>query len=122
MEQARRICLRLTEEDLANGFKVTETENSVLLLRYGEVIGEFSKRAGTIDSEELKGRTRLRLSPQETEILQHMANGYATRAIAYVLGLEHTTVRNHVTHVRRKLGAKNCTHAVALVLRAGFII
>lgn len=121
MEQARSICLRLTEEDLANGFNVIETESAVLLLRYGKEIGKFSKRARPIDSEEIKERTRLLLSPRESEILQYIAGGYANKEISHALGICNLTVRNHVTHIMEKLEAKNRPHAVATALRCGLI-
>ena len=121
-EQTRLITLRLTEEDVADGFSVKETESSFLLLRHGRVIAEFSgARAGRTEAEEIERRMGLLLSPWETEILQYIARGNETNEIASALGLKRRTVKSHINRIMRKLGAKNRAHAVALALRSGLI-
>ena len=48
-------------------------------------------------------------------MLQLLARGYTQKEVAKALGINHDTVRNHVTHILRKLEARNTVHAVYLV-------
>ena len=57
------------------------------------------------------------LSPRETEVLQHIANGLANKQIAVELGISETTVKSHIGSLFEKLGASHRAHAVALALR-----
>jgi DNA-binding NarL/FixJ family response regulator len=61
------------------------------------------------------------LSPRETEILEHIAQGNSNKEIAHTLGICNQTVKNHVTSIMRKLTANDRTHAVVLALRYGLI-
>jgi PAS domain S-box-containing protein len=53
-----------------------------------------------------------RLTPRETEVLQHLSAGLNNRQIAEALGTSTTTVRNHVEHVLSKLGVHSRLEAV----------
>lgn len=44
------------------------------------------------------------LSPRETEILRHIAQGASNKEIARALDIAETTVKIHVQHILRKLG------------------
>ena len=55
------------------------------------------------------------LTAREKEILQHMANGQDNHAIAGELHLALQTVKNHVSQIYDKLGAKDRIDAVRLV-------
>jgi len=61
------------------------------------------------------------LSPRETEILEHIAQGNRNKEVARTLGIADQTVKNHVTSIMRKLTANDRTHAVVLALRSGLI-
>jgi DNA-binding NarL/FixJ family response regulator len=61
------------------------------------------------------------LSPRETEVLEHIAEGNSNKAIAHALGISNQTVKNHITSILRKLMANDRTHAVVLALRRGII-
>jgi PAS domain S-box-containing protein len=60
-----------------------------------------------------------RLTPRQHEILGHLANGHSTDQIARELHLSRETVRNHVRHVLRRLGASSRLEAVAIARRDG---
>ena len=62
----------------------------------------------------------LSLSPRERALL-HMAEGRSNRAIGHELGISETTVKTHVAHVLRKLGAADRAQAVGRALRSGVI-
>lgn len=53
------------------------------------------------------------LTPRETEVLAHLRQGKPNKVIAYDLGLAENTVKAHVAHILKKLGAVNRTAIVA---------
>ena len=61
------------------------------------------------------------LTQRELEILGLMADGLFNREISERLWLAEETVKTHVHHVLRKLGARSRAHAVAIALRGGLI-
>jgi PAS domain S-box-containing protein len=62
-----------------------------------------------------------RLTEREREVLNMVAMGMGTTAIASALSLSTHTVETHVRHCLAKLGARNRAHAIALGLRQGEI-
>ena len=62
-----------------------------------------------------------RLTPREREVLLLMADGETNAGIAARLSLAEGTVRNHVSHILGKLGARDRTHAVRLAVEWGLI-
>jgi DNA-binding CsgD family transcriptional regulator len=56
------------------------------------------------------------LTSRELEVLQRMAEGASNAAIGESLVISQATVKSHVRHVLRKLGAGNRTEAVSLYL------
>lgn len=61
------------------------------------------------------------LSPRELEIVKLTAAGLTNQEIAKVLYLSDSTVKAHLEEARRKLGARNRTHLVALAYRVGIL-
>lgn len=53
-------------------------------------------------------------TPKELEVLQCLKAGKPNKIIAYDLNICETTVKVHVRHIMRKLGAANRTHAAIL--------
>ena len=62
-----------------------------------------------------------RLTCRQREILQMLADGMQTEAVACRLGLSTETVRTHTKRILAKLGADTRTQAVAIGLRKGLI-
>ena len=58
---------------------------------------------------------------RELQVLQHLADGLTTDAVAKELFLAPATVRSYAEHAMRKLAARNRVHAVAIALRLGLI-
>ena len=67
------------------------------------------------------GRAAERLSRREIEILQLMAGGASTAAMAQELHLSVNTVRNHVQSILTRLEAHSKLEAVSIALREGII-
>jgi DNA-binding NarL/FixJ family response regulator len=61
------------------------------------------------------------LTPRELEVLQWLADGLATKAIARQLGVAVKTVENHKARIFEKLGVRNQAHAVSVGLANGLI-
>jgi DNA-binding NarL/FixJ family response regulator len=61
------------------------------------------------------------LTGRETEILRLLASGLSNREIAHALELADGTVKNHVSNLLSKLGARDRTHAVLKGLELGWI-
>jgi dTDP-4-amino-4,6-dideoxygalactose transaminase/DNA-binding CsgD family transcriptional regulator len=61
------------------------------------------------------------LSAREVEILGLMAQGLFNHEIAARLFLAQETVKTHIHHVLRKLGARSRTHAVSIALQEGLL-
>jgi DNA-binding NarL/FixJ family response regulator len=61
------------------------------------------------------------LTGRELEVLRLVAEGYSNREIAGALHLAEGTVKNHVSAVLLKLGARDRTHAVLRSLHEGLL-
>jgi PAS domain S-box-containing protein len=62
-----------------------------------------------------------RLTPRQTEVLRLLGDGASTDQIAASLHLSKETVRNHVRHILRALGAHSRLEAVAFAHRQGLL-
>jgi two-component system NarL family response regulator len=63
----------------------------------------------------------LGLSNREVEVLRLIAKGRSNKEIAAELALSADTVKTHITHLMRKLGAADRAHAVTLAIEQGFL-
>ncbi|MCR4301923.1 MAG: helix-turn-helix transcriptional regulator [Sulfuricaulis sp.] len=61
------------------------------------------------------------LSPRQTEALQCLANGIATKNAPDVMGITYGTYKAHLQNAYRRLGVRNDAHAVAIAMRKGLI-
>jgi RNA polymerase sigma factor (sigma-70 family) len=82
--------------------------------------GEFYVDPGVSSSLMLDDSER-NLSVRQREILQMLADGMQTEAVAQQLGLSTETVRTHTKRILAKLEASTRTEAVAIGLRHGLI-
>ncbi|OIK14495.1 LuxR C-terminal-related transcriptional regulator [Bacillus sp. MUM 13] len=65
--------------------------------------------------------TTLLLSRRETEVLQHLADGYSLKEMASFMKISEFTVRDYFSSVNRKLGVKHRSQAVAEGFRKGIL-
>ncbi|QOC91921.1 response regulator [Micromonospora craniellae] len=61
------------------------------------------------------------LTEREQEVLRLVAQGYSNREIAEVLFLAEGTVKNHISTILTKLGARDRTNAVLRALHEGIL-
>jgi DNA-binding CsgD family transcriptional regulator len=62
------------------------------------------------------------LSKRETEVLQHLANGYSMKEMASMMSVSEYTVRDYLGSSVRKLGVNHRAEAVAVGMRKGIIL
>ena len=61
------------------------------------------------------------ISDRELEVLELMSRGCNAKEAGRVLFVEESTIVSSMKRTRRKLGARNTAHAVAIALREGMI-
>ncbi|GAA1178665.1 response regulator [Nesterenkonia xinjiangensis] len=61
------------------------------------------------------------LTERELEVLRLVAEGYANRQIAELVHLAEGTVKNHISTILQKLGARDRTNAVLRALHEGIL-
>jgi DNA-binding NarL/FixJ family response regulator len=115
---------RLLSEALKAGVKgyVRKDSPSEDLIRAIEAarVGEFYVDPGLSSTIVLDEGDRT-LSARQREILQMLADGMQTDAVAQKLGLSTETVRTHTKRILAKLDASTRTQAVAIGIRHGLI-
>jgi DNA-binding NarL/FixJ family response regulator len=68
-----------------------------------------------VDAEET--RSGIALTPRETDVIAELQLGRSNKVIALNLGMSENTVKMHVQHLMRKLGARTRTEAVFIWAR-----
>ena len=63
----------------------------------------------------------MELKPRELQVLRLATEGNTEAEIAQKLYLGRSTVHTYRARIRKKLGAKNMTHAVAIAFRLGVV-
>ena len=64
---------------------------------------------------------REKLTAREAEVVRLMAGGYSNREIARALGTAEGTIKNHVSSILAKFGARDRTRAVLKALETGLL-
>ncbi len=62
-----------------------------------------------------------RLTEREVEVVRLMAGGFSNKEIAHALGTAEGTIKNHVSSILAKLGARDRTRAVLRALERGLL-
>lgn len=62
-----------------------------------------------------------RLTPRETEVLQHLANGYSLCQAAADMGVSYSSVRCYLDRAKRRLETQTPYHTLAVALTLGLI-
>ena len=96
----------------SDGARVGVEVSSVPLRRGGRVVGVFGQVSDVL--EEPQGHPELSLTPRQAEVLQLLERGRSTDQIAAELHLSRDTVRNHIRHLLRAVGASSRLEAVAV--------
>jgi PAS domain S-box-containing protein len=103
----------------ADGRRVAVEVSSVRLYRGETVIGVFGQVVERPDPPPRAPHPHL--TPRQTEVLRLLEHGRSTAQIAEELHLQRETVRNHIRHLLRALGAHSRLEAVALARQSHVI-
>lgn len=119
------IVVRAVEEG-CDGFlrktaSVDEVVAAVRRVHSGEAVFSARDLALVVRRMRTKDRDITALTDREIEVLQRMANGASTEAMAEGLFVSTHTVRSHVRHILSKLGAHSKLEAVAIAIREGLV-
>ncbi len=101
------------------GRNVLAEVSSVPLRNDHRIVGVF----GLVQPVRVQERTEpcRPLTPRQAEVLRLLAQGASTHQIASILHLSRETVRNHIRHILRSLGAHSRLEALAIARRAGLL-
>jgi DNA-binding CsgD family transcriptional regulator len=61
------------------------------------------------------------LTPRELEILTYVVKGNLNKQIAFHMGISEQTVKNHITHILKKLKVEDRAEAAAIALQKNWI-
>jgi PAS domain S-box-containing protein len=96
----------------AGGGRVGVEVSSVPLFRGEHVVGVFGQVTDLI--EQPHEHPDLQLTPRQAEVLELLERGRSTAQIAEDLHLSSETVRNHIRHILKAVGAHSRLEAVAI--------
>jgi PAS domain S-box-containing protein len=100
----------------ADGDRFAVEISSVPLVKGDHVVGVFGQVSDLV--EEPHEHPGLDLTPRQAEVLELLERGRSTRQIAEELHLSVETVRNHIRHLLRAVGAHSRLEAVAIANQA----
>ena len=101
-------------DELVNAARMAMEGKAVL---HPKLTKAFIEEAQMVD----KDNSQAPLSKRETEILQKVAYGATTKAVADELGISPHTVKTHLERIFEKLGANDRAQAVAIAIRKGIV-
>lgn len=110
----------------ARGFILKDMSLDQLLLDLQTVATGGTVIRAVSQSHPLRGASpsetpELELTSRELELLRLLAGGYSNRELAELTGLKEGTVKNYVSSILLKLGARDRTRAVLLALETRLI-
>jgi PAS domain S-box-containing protein len=100
----------------SDGNRVAVEISSVPLVHGDHVVGVFGQVTDLV--EEPHAHPELHLTPRQAEVLELLERGRSTKQIADELQLSTETVRNHIRHLFRAIGAHSRLEAVAIANQA----
>jgi PAS domain S-box-containing protein len=100
----------------ADGGRVAVEISSVPIYHGDHIVGVFGQVTDIV--EEPHDHPELQLTPRQAEVLELLERGRTTKQIAAELHLSPETVRNHVKHLLRRVGAHSRLEAIAIANKA----
>ncbi len=104
------------DDELALALKAVERGDVYLSPQISKHLVERLARASDAEPDPLAG-----LTPRQREILQLVAEGHSSKAIAGMLDLSTKTVEAHRSQIMERLGVHDVTGLVRFAIRAGLV-
>ena len=82
---------------------------------------ELRRVSGSLRTPRLGGDVEVSLSQREGEVLKQLAYGLTNKQIADVLHISYETVKEHIQHILRKIGARHRTEAAVWAVHKGLV-
>jgi DNA-binding NarL/FixJ family response regulator len=114
----------------ARGFLLKDVSYQQLLAAIRAVAGGATVFQPAVTERLMRAGGAARITPEaprepltarEAEVVRLMAGGYSNREIASALGTAEGTIKNHVSSILAKLGARDRTRAVLKALETGLL-
>ena len=97
-----------------------ELEHAVRAVVRGETYLSAALTKGVVDAYMRAGRSSdPQLTPRQREVLKLLAEGCATKEIAYRLGLSAKTVESHRAQIQARLGIRDLAGLIRYAMRTG---
>ncbi|MGV9674091.1 LuxR C-terminal-related transcriptional regulator [Nocardia sp. NPDC003482] len=119
VDDSDRAVLSLFAEGLSHNLDRVRILQGVADLQRGLLNLTGGMRIGAGPAVAVPAQPHPLLSSREVEVIELLAAGEPNRLIARKLSISEGTVKTHVTHILRKLGAANRAEAVSYWLRDG---
>jgi len=102
--------------------RLFEDVAAIFMLRPFGAFGDSSRPAENIKRTDVMAHeVRQALTRRERQILDMLARGLESKALAKALHISPVTARNHVQHIYAKLGVHNRAEAVSYGFRSGLL-
>lgn len=102
--------------------RVFDDVAAIFMLRPIGAFGNSSRPAENAKRTDVMAHeVRQALTRRERQILDLLARGLESKALAYTLHISHVTARNHIQHIYAKLGVHNRAEAVSYGFRNGLL-
>ncbi|MEM9186030.1 MAG: response regulator transcription factor [Planctomycetota bacterium] len=82
---------------------------------------EVRRLTGALAAPRVEDDIEAPLTRRENEVLKQLAFGLTNKEIAQALGISYETVKEHVQHILRKVGANDRTQAAVWAVRRGLV-
>ncbi len=100
-----------------------ELVDAVMAVSRGQVVIAPEAQTSLVRAmRSLASEERPLLTPRESEILRHVADGMSVTTIAKLIFLSPSTVKTHLDHIYRKLDVGDRAAAVATAMRTGLLV
>jgi len=98
--------------------------NAIRAVASGEMIwshDELRRMTGALALPSTGPDSEVSLTKRETEVLKQLAFGLTNKEIAQTLNISYETVKEHIQHILRKVGAADRTQAAVWAVRKSLI-
>ena len=105
----------------AQGYLLKDAPRQEILAAIRAVSRDQSYTSPSVAAKAVSRATKPSLTPRETDVLQHLAQGRSNKDIARKLDISEGTAKSHVQAILQKLNAISRTEALTIAHKRGLI-